>query len=602
MKKIIFMTMLCLTLLYPAELETNKDVYDVNENIELVLTELRAESNDWVAIFPAESNNDFGAIVQWQLTGGTVDAALQFNPLREGSYDVRLFYGAEVVEGVSKRITVVNDENAVTNIQTNKEIYKVNEAILVNYENMSGNDQDWIGIYPKNSNNDWENVLQWTWTDGGVVGNHNFEGLAVGEYEVRAFFNNSFNMEAHYAFSVEGDNPVTTVKTNKDVYAPNEEVIASFENMSGDNEDWMGIYPAGSENTWENMVDWKWIAGDIEGERRFNGLAAGEYEVRVFFENSFEVEASYAFVIEDDAFEFSLRKNPLDPYELIRVDFENMPGLDSDWIGIFEIGAEDAKETAIAFKDTNNQEDGELTFNGLRAGEYEARAYFQGKRQGLIQFTVQDKAIERVLYDDFEDGIDPRWTKYFGRDMTLLNVGAIDQAVGHTQRQVQVAGQHSLRTYNSDGLAQSSGYFFDFESPNKKFKFLNVDMKIGVSSHRFAFGVKVKTKFGDRRIEFASWLNHTLPSGQQIIRGPYGNVLEGHRQAFTQDNYLFVHPGPSDYYVGTSGIGRGSTMFINYKINIEEKLRLMEPDNELYEITLFSTSGGDYDNLALTTH
>lgn len=595
--------MLFLTLLYPAELETNKDVYEVNENIEVVLTELRAEGSDWVAIFPADSNNDFGAIVQWQLTGGTVDAALQFNPLREGSYDVRLFYGAEAVEGVSKRITVVNDENAVTNIQTNKEIYEVNEAILVNYENMSGNDQDWIGIYPKNSNNDWENVLQWTWTDGGVAGNHNFEGLAVGEYEVRAFFNNSFNTEARYAFSVEGDNPVTTVRTNKDVYAPNEEVIASFENMSGDNEDWMGIYPAGSESTWENMVDWKWIAGDIEGERRFNGLAPGEYEVHVFFENSFEVEASYAFVIEDDVFEFSLRKNPLDPYELIRVDFENMPGLDSDWIGIFEIGAEDAKETAIAFKDTNNQEDGELTFNGLAAGEYEARAYFQGERQGLLQFTVQDKAIERVLYDDFEDGqISDRWVRVAGRNMTLNNFGVEAQGVASTERKVKIAGQKSLRTYRDyRGGVNHSGYYFDFQNPDPKLKFLEIDMAIGESSHVFAFGVKVKTKFGDRRIEFASWLNHTMPSGQQSIRGPYGNVLPGHRGPFTQDNYLFVHPGPSDYYVGSIYSG-GRNMMIHYKINIEEKIRLMEPDNEFLGMILFSTSGGDYDNLALTTH
>jgi len=94
-----------------------------------------------------------------------------------------------------------------------------------------------------------------------------------------------------------------------------------------------------------------------------------------------------------------------------------------------------------------------------------------------------------------------------------------------------------------------------------------------------------------------------MPDGRQIIRGPYGNVLEGHAGPYTKaDGYLHVHPGPSDYYVGTSSVGGGTGMFIYYKINIEEKLRLIEPDNELLGITYFVVSGGDYDNLALTTH
>jgi len=80
--------MLFFSMLYSAELDTSKDVYEVNENIGVVLTDLRAQENDWVAIFPANSDNDFGAIVQWQLTGGTADAELQFNPLGVGTYDV----------------------------------------------------------------------------------------------------------------------------------------------------------------------------------------------------------------------------------------------------------------------------------------------------------------------------------------------------------------------------------------------------------------------------------------------------------------------------------------------------------------------------------
>jgi hypothetical protein len=594
-------------LLFSAVVTTEKDIYTTEEQVTVSFEDVRGEAGDWMAIYPAGSTNDYGNIVKWSLTGGTQNGEVIFPSLSVGEYDIRLFYGADVVEGANKQIVVNNggEVNPDTSVQTTKDIYTPEEEVVANIANMSGDEHDWIGIYPAGSDNAWENVVDWKWIAGDINTERSFNALPVGEYEVRVFFANSFDTEASCAFSVEGENPVTTVKTAKDIYAPDESIIASFENMSGHHEDWIAIYPVGSDNAWENMIDWKWIAGDIDGNREFNALPAGEYEVRVFFENSFDVEASYAFQVDGNEFKFSVRDNPLDPYELVRVDFENMPGLDSDWIGIFEVGVEDAKETAIQFKDTNNQANGELTFNGLPAGEYEVRAYFQGERRGLIQFTVQDKPIERVLYDDFEaDDIDPRWTPVSGHNMTLLSVGVPAQGVESTERKMQVNGQRSLRTYRDyrNGLNYAS-YYFDFENPDKKFKFLELDMKIGVSSHVFSFGVKLKTKLGDRRIEFASYLNHTMPDGRQIIRGPYGNVLEGHSGPYTKANgYLHVHPGPSDYYVGTSGVGAGTGMFIYYKINIEEKLRLLEPDNELLGITYFVVTGGDYDNLALTTH
>lgn len=511
-KKFLIFTLLFLSSLEAAIINTDKDIYTNNEHIAVVFEKLRGESDDWIAIYPENSaSDDFGQIVQWSLTNGQVNGNMSFAPLQAGIYDIRIFYGGNLVPVVSKQITVNNDNGGGNepSIETSKMVYTHLENIVANFDNASDQASNWMGIYPAASNNDWENVVVWSWLSRESSGSIEFQPLPIGEYEVRLFFNNSFELEAKYAFSVQGPEPeVPTIQTRKESY---------------------------------------------------------------------------------------------DPYELIHVDFEHLRGVQGDWIGLFEVGANNDKASAIDWKETGVLLNGERSFNGLTAGNYEARLFFGNQVEKVVAFTVNNQAVERVLYDDFEDGIDPRWTKHFGRDMVLLNVGAIDQAVGHTGRQVQVAGQHSLRTYNSDGLPQSSGYLFDFESPEKKFKFLNIDMKIGVSSHRFAFGVKVKTKFGDRRIEFASWLNHTLPSGQQIIRGPYGNVLEGHRQAFTQDNYLFVHPAPSDYYVGTSSIGGGQNMFVNYKINIEEILRVMEPDNELYEITLFTTSGGDYDNLALST-
>ena len=513
-------------------------------------------------------------------------------------------------------ISMLTSANATATLDTNKNTYQPTEQIIVNFDNALGDDQDWIGIYPTGSTNDWENVIKWKWTGGQVSGTKNFESLPIGTYDVRLFFQNSFTLEATKQIVVEdnngsdnNDSNITTVTTTKTSYLPDEQIVANFNNMSGANDDWIGIYPKGSSNDWGNVVAWKWIEGDIQGTKTFTPLCAGEYDVRVFFHNSFNLEANSSFVVENNLsneLNISLEKDNYEPFELLHVNFANMSGQASDWIGIFPVGADSEKNSSIEWRDTNSTVTGQTSFNGLQAGDYELRAYFNTELKEIVPFTILPTEPVRVLYDDFESGtIDPRWVRVTGRDMTLLNVGAIDLAVGNTERQEWVTGQHSLRTYADyhNGL-NYAGYYYDFQNPDKKLKFLEVDMKKGVSSHVFSFGVKANTKFGERRIQFAAWLNHTLPSGQQIIRGPYGNVLQGHRGPFTTANgYLQTHPAPSDFYVGTSSIGGGNSshMFVHYKINIEEALRKLEPDNELLGITLFVCSGGDYDNLALSS-
>jgi len=588
-------------ILFATTVNTDKDNYSIEESIVVNYAELQGQGHDeWIAIYPKGSSNDFGNILQWKPTNGNNNGSVTFDSRNVGSYEVRVFDHYDFL--ISKEISVsevVIEDNA--NVDTNKDRYTSDEVIVVTYTNLKGEGHDeWIAIYPKASSNDFGNILQWKPTHGNDNGSVTFDSRNVGSYEVRVFDHADFLVSKQII--VNDDAIALTVETTKDTYLRGEEIVAVFENIVVNEGNWIGIYPSGSNNSWENALQWEYIEdGLLAGTQTFNAIPAGDYEVRVFLNNTFDTEASYAFKVENIPLNINVRKNIYNPYELIHVDFQNMRGANGDWIGIFNVAANHAKENAVEWRESKSLVSGELSFLGLAAGTYEARAYFDDIHQKTVTFTVQEQIVNRVLYDDFEDGIDPRWSVYFGRAMTLLNVGVPDGGAAHTERKVFVNGQHSLRTYNSDGLPQSSGYIFDFENPSPTLKFLEIDVKIGVSSHRFAFGVNLRTKFGNRRIEFASWLNHRLPGGIQIIRGPYGNVLEGHRQAFTQDNYLFVHPGPSDYYVGTSYVGNGSNMFVHYKINIEEKLRLMEPDNELLGITAFTTSGGDYDNLALIT-
>ena len=181
-------------------------------------------------------------------------------------------------------------------ITTDKNTYTLNESIVTTFTEMSGNEEDWIAIYPAGSDNVWANVIQWDWV-GAVNGSHTFSALPAGDYEVRAFFNNSYNLEASKSFTVE-EGVAVELSTSSDVYTPTEAPLALFENMPGNDNDWIGIYPAGSSNAWANMIQWDWL-DSANGSHLFEALPIGDYEVRVFFNNSLNSEASKAFSVEN---------------------------------------------------------------------------------------------------------------------------------------------------------------------------------------------------------------------------------------------------------------------------------------------------------------
>jgi hypothetical protein len=86
-----------------------------------------------------------------------------------------------------------------------------------------------------------------------------------------------------------------TLNTNKVTYTSNENIIATYKDTTNGQRDWIAIYPKNSSNAWANVIQWKWIKGKVNGSSTFTKLPAGEYEVRVFFNNTFHDEAKKAF-------------------------------------------------------------------------------------------------------------------------------------------------------------------------------------------------------------------------------------------------------------------------------------------------------------------
>ncbi len=94
-------------------------------------------------------------------------------------------------------------------VQTQKSNYAPNEAIVVEYSDFPGNAYDWISLAPADTPD--SNYNQWFFTKGNPSGNHTFQGLASGDYQVRGYFNWSaggFIVQTRSDFTVSEEKPV----------------------------------------------------------------------------------------------------------------------------------------------------------------------------------------------------------------------------------------------------------------------------------------------------------------------------------------------------------------------------------------------------------
>ncbi len=130
-------------------------------------------------------------------------------------------------------------------LKTLKSTYKPYDLVSVDVNiNLSGN-KDWVGVFPKGSNNDWENVIKWNYVpSNGTIKLNKVTNLKLstympdGEYEVRLFFDNQYGenavIKAKYSFNVE-DNyiyPPDTKLTKIEVIDLARPETTAFEDIS----------------------------------------------------------------------------------------------------------------------------------------------------------------------------------------------------------------------------------------------------------------------------------------------------------------------------------------------------------------------------------
>lgn len=294
-KLILILFFLSLSTLNAIDISSKKG-YFVNEEIHVNVSHLLANSKNWIAIFKKDAPSNSSNILRWKWIGYKRTANFSFQGLPLGNYQVRVFYNNTYTPKASFDF-YVSDTPAIE-LKTKKPIYRTTEKIQIEVANMLGDEHDWIAIYPKgSSSNDWSNVVYWTWLHGERDKFIEFNPITEeGEYEVRAFFKNSYIVEASYSFKV--IKVTTELKIPYHTYTEQNRIYISPKGFESNRGDWVGIYHKGVDNSWENVIAWVWIINKNHLSS-FNPLPVGEYEARGFFKNSFKTEATVPFKVID---------------------------------------------------------------------------------------------------------------------------------------------------------------------------------------------------------------------------------------------------------------------------------------------------------------
>lgn len=178
---------------------------------------------------------------------------------------------------------------------------------------------------------------------------------------------------------------------NKPSYAPGEQIVLEFKAFPGNAQDWITVVKSDAPtDTWGQ---WYYTAGKKEGSFTFNGLPAGTYQARGYFDwpkGGTAVRAQVAIsvapagagpaTVGSGAASLVASSSKYAPDEAIRITYKGFPGSAQDWITIVPRGAPQSEYAEWYY--TGGKSSGEFSFKGLAPGDYEARAFFDWPNGG----------------------------------------------------------------------------------------------------------------------------------------------------------------------------------------------------------------------------
>jgi hypothetical protein len=162
-----------------------------------------------------------------------------------------VFFENSLIDVATYPISIIG-----TTLSLENNNYTSDDDITMFFENMEGTALDWIALFKANDPSHENYLLRWARTGALKDGNTTIlsnSNIPAGAYELRAFFQDTYDVEATIPVTIHESLLMTL---NQESYQSNENITINYSNMEGNAEDWIAIYPAGSTNEWENVQRW----------------------------------------------------------------------------------------------------------------------------------------------------------------------------------------------------------------------------------------------------------------------------------------------------------------------------------------------------------
>ncbi|MBE0534408.1 MAG: hypothetical protein IH624_01975 [Phycisphaerae bacterium] len=362
-------------------LETNKSLYDCNDNVVVTYSNAAPNGGTWIGLYKKGASD--GNYLAWSRTNGTATGSITFaGPTGAGEYEARMFFNNVFDKRAVMSFTV---RDPLPALSVAKPVYAASENIVVTYANAAPNRGTWIGLYQQGASDGM--YLTWARTDGSANGSISFAGFSRSDsYEARMFFNNVYDKRATVEFAVDGNQAV--LNSAKTDYVTGENITLTYADAEANFGVWIALYQKGAADN--KYITWCRTNGTATGSVVFPGLtASGTYQARMFFHNVYDKAAEVEFTVGMSAPQLSMSKASYPAGESVVVNYANVECNFAVWIGLYRQGAPDT--AYLTWSRTNGTANGSVTFPALnQSGTYEARLFYYNTfaKQAEAQFSV----------------------------------------------------------------------------------------------------------------------------------------------------------------------------------------------------------------------
>ncbi len=198
-----------------------------------------------------------------------------------------------------------------------------------------------------------------------------------------------------------------TISANKATYNAGETITVTLADVTGNNSNWVGIFQKGVPSTWDYDLQDQWFDFRNGTLTLTAPQLSGEYEVRLFYNDSLKMEKKVNFKVKGADATITLNKTTYKTGEPIDITLNNVQGVQDNWVGIFQKGAANTW--------ANDLQDQWFEFrNGtvhMKApdvpGDYEVRLFYNDSLLMAKKASFKINALPVVLSTDkaqYNDG------------------------------------------------------------------------------------------------------------------------------------------------------------------------------------------------------